>query len=364
MEEALDLMAVTEDIRNERTGCYLRQSDRTQYDNLLGKVPEICLDGSKCTDFNEFCKEVARAWKWDVKDSGDDVLWNRADTDTLWRSKALEDFQNLLFGDVGSIQPPYSLVIFDASVAREHLGHADRLDTLKAEALAMLKTKQQEFNEFKDWLVEIQFKEGDDADWDVPCETELRRGESAVAAAELVCANCAESEETTFGVIIEMIQQQCHIDRGVMLTIHDGARITPAHLPDLSFLSESRRDSFVARQLHDYDQAGYLRVVREAFLPMPELVIDGSKCTSKEAFYDQVEVAWCMGEQSWGRNLDALSDIICGGFGVPKKEPPHIIVLREAHKARNSLGAELFDTFVDVLSCRKRQGAFFRLEEA
>lgn len=47
-----------------------------------------------------------------------------------------------------------------------------------------------------------------------------------------------------------------------------------------------------------------------------EYVLDGSKVTSLEAFYEQVSETLIPGAD-WGRNLDAFNDILRGGFGTP-----------------------------------------------
>ena len=47
-----------------------------------------------------------------------------------------------------------------------------------------------------------------------------------------------------------------------------------------------------------------------------EYVLDGSRITSLETFYDEVSRVLIPGRQ-WGRNLDAFNDILRGGFGTP-----------------------------------------------
>ena len=47
-----------------------------------------------------------------------------------------------------------------------------------------------------------------------------------------------------------------------------------------------------------------------------EYVIDGSRITSLETFYDEISRAVIPGSP-WGRNLDAFNDILRGGFGTP-----------------------------------------------
>lgn len=48
-----------------------------------------------------------------------------------------------------------------------------------------------------------------------------------------------------------------------------------------------------------------------------EYILDGSKITSLEAFYDEVSEILIPGAY-WGRNLDAFNDVLRGGFGTPE----------------------------------------------
>ena len=48
-----------------------------------------------------------------------------------------------------------------------------------------------------------------------------------------------------------------------------------------------------------------------------EYVLDGTKVTSLEAFYDQISETLIPGAY-FGSNLDALDDILSGGFGTPE----------------------------------------------
>lgn len=59
-----------------------------------------------------------------------------------------------------------------------------------------------------------------------------------------------------------------------------------------------------------------------------EYVLDGSKITSLETFYDQVSEKIIPGA-NWGRSLDAFNDILRGGFGTPEGG----FVLRWTHSA-------------------------------
>ncbi|MBB2750205.1 UNVERIFIED_ORG: RNAse (barnase) inhibitor barstar [Rhizobium aethiopicum] len=47
-----------------------------------------------------------------------------------------------------------------------------------------------------------------------------------------------------------------------------------------------------------------------------EYIIDGSRITSLESFFDGISCVLIPGAY-WGRNLDAFNDILRGGFGTP-----------------------------------------------
>lgn len=51
---------------------------------------------------------------------------------------------------------------------------------------------------------------------------------------------------------------------------------------------------------------------------MKEYVLDGTKTTSLEAFYDVISEVR-IPNAAWGRNLDAFDDILRGDFGTPIK---------------------------------------------
>lgn len=48
----------------------------------------------------------------------------------------------------------------------------------------------------------------------------------------------------------------------------------------------------------------------------PVFVIDGARFDDLEGFWDEVERVLIPGAK-WGRNLDALADVLGGGFGTP-----------------------------------------------
>jgi RNAse (barnase) inhibitor barstar len=49
---------------------------------------------------------------------------------------------------------------------------------------------------------------------------------------------------------------------------------------------------------------------------VPVLMLDGSRFSDLEGFYDEVSEHLIPGSE-WGRNLDAFNDILRGGFGTP-----------------------------------------------
>ena len=70
-------------------------------------------------------------------------------------------------------------------------------------------------------------------------------------------------------------------------------------------------------------------------MALPELVLDGTRISSLESFWDEVSRSLIPGAW-WGRNLDAFNDILRGGFGTP----PDGVFLRwkESEPARAFLG--------------------------
>ena len=58
---------------------------------------------------------------------------------------------------------------------------------------------------------------------------------------------------------------------------------------------------------------------------------------------------------TWGRNLDALNDVLRGGFGTP--EAGFRIVWRGHPQARASLGPRDFDAIVEIIRDHGRGGS-------
>ena len=65
-----------------------------------------------------------------------------------------------------------------------------------------------------------------------------------------------------------------------------------------------------------------------------EFVIDGSRITSLESFWDEISNVLIPGHR-WGRNLDAFGDILSGLFGP---EEPFTLRWHHAAMSRKALG--------------------------
>lgn len=70
-------------------------------------------------------------------------------------------------------------------------------------------------------------------------------------------------------------------------------------------------------------------------MPKPTFIIEGDRVSTLEEFYDEVERVLIPGV-AWGRNLDALSDILRGGGGTP--EGGFVLVWRQSGLSRQRLG--------------------------
>ncbi len=77
---------------------------------------------------------------------------------------------------------------------------------------------------------------------------------------------------------------------------------------------------------------------------MISVVLDGGQIPTREAAYDQLEVQ--LGLQAWGRNLDALYDVLTGGLSAPVC----LTVRRRAalEAALGTYGAALLQTLAEA----------------
>ncbi len=78
----------------------------------------------------------------------------------------------------------------------------------------------------------------------------------------------------------------------------------------------------------------------------PVFQINGAAFSDLEGFYDEVENALLQGEP-WGRDLDALHDILSGGFGPLPEE--FRLVWEHSDLSRRRLGETGEGSFTDLL---------------
>ena len=70
-----------------------------------------------------------------------------------------------------------------------------------------------------------------------------------------------------------------------------------------------------------------------------EIIIDGNNFANLTEFYDEVENKLTKGlDWKIGRNLDALNDVLRGGFGIHAYEEPILIRWINADKSKKDLG--------------------------
>ncbi len=67
---------------------------------------------------------------------------------------------------------------------------------------------------------------------------------------------------------------------------------------------------------------------------MKTITIDGGRFDNLESFYDEIQRLFCPGFVGFGRNLDAVNDLLHGGFGVFAYEEPIEIVWRDTDRSR------------------------------
>lgn len=71
-------------------------------------------------------------------------------------------------------------------------------------------------------------------------------------------------------------------------------------------------------------------------------IIDGSKIHDIPSFYDEINRVF-MADVDWklGQSLDALNDMLYGGYGKIKGNEEINLVWKDFHKNKNDLGLEL-----------------------
>ncbi|GBG58438.1 hypothetical protein SPFL3102_02160 [Sporomusaceae bacterium FL31] len=70
-----------------------------------------------------------------------------------------------------------------------------------------------------------------------------------------------------------------------------------------------------------------------------KIIIDGNRYNDIDGFYDEIDKVLTKG-LPWktGHNLDALNDLLRGGFGVHEYGEPIVIIWENAKKSRDDFG--------------------------
>jgi RNAse (barnase) inhibitor barstar len=85
--------------------------------------------------------------------------------------------------------------------------------------------------------------------------------------------------------------------------------------------------------------------------------IEGSKIMDLESFYNEIHALFCPKFNYFGRNLDALVDVLRGGFGVFPLGDKVDIIWKETKANRN---LSKYSTIIDIFEA---SGHNFRIEK-
>ena len=79
------------------------------------------------------------------------------------------------------------------------------------------------------------------------------------------------------------------------------------------------------------------------------ILLDGNRFSTLQSFYEEVEKK-CTKDLSWsiGRNLNALNDVLRGGFGVHDYEEKVQLIWLSSDKSRHDLGWEEMVNYLSV----------------
>lgn len=84
-----------------------------------------------------------------------------------------------------------------------------------------------------------------------------------------------------------------------------------------------------------------------------EIVIDGNNFDDMESFYDEVERKICPEFDGFGRNLDALNDVLYGGFITFELEEQVVLIWRNFNKSKREFNKKEFDLILEIIQANK-----------
>lgn len=84
---------------------------------------------------------------------------------------------------------------------------------------------------------------------------------------------------------------------------------------------------------------------------MKEYTINGAEFNTIETFYTGIQELFTAGlDWEFGRNLDALADILVGGFGMHEVDEPIKVTWINMEQSRAVLSKKFFDALVDTFA--------------
>jgi RNAse (barnase) inhibitor barstar len=93
----------------------------------------------------------------------------------------------------------------------------------------------------------------------------------------------------------------------------------------------------------------------------PVIEIDGRAFDDLPGFYDEVSLKLLSPGQVWGRNLDALNDLLRGGFGTP--EGGFVLRWRHSERSRECLGQSAMVRHLEAVLARCHPSSVPALQE-
>lgn len=85
---------------------------------------------------------------------------------------------------------------------------------------------------------------------------------------------------------------------------------------------------------------------------MKTITIDGNEFSDLNSFYDEAQRKLCPEFAGFGKNLDALDDVLDGGFGTIEFGEPVNLVWANSEKSKRELG-ETFGTILEIIQEHK-----------
>jgi pyridoxine kinase len=80
------------------------------------------------------------------------------------------------------------------------------------------------------------------------------------------------------------------------------------------------------------------------------LVLDGTRIRDRTGFYDEIHRVLCPTFSGMGYNLDALVDVLRGGFGAFDRGEKIIIEFKDYSSAKKRLGDGFFSKIISLMN--------------